>query len=514
MVESSPGRDIEDPNWVPATTHEAPPVKGVLGIYNTSDRRRWYWKCLDCREWFEAAPGVGLFNLPNQEILLDIVRTENLEALASHHAKVVCPHCGSIHNQSRKKLLNAGGVWLHDGVVMTVDDEPVGTPLTSSIAGFWLGGVAAAFQPWKSIVLRHLQGLQQYALSGSEETLKNAVNVDQGMPYMSMLLQEAARSSQKPEDRGDDDMQRYIVPDETRYLTASVDVQGGTGARFIVQVEAHGPNFETWLVDRYELKYSKREGMGAEFAPIDPASYAEDWDVLTEKVVRSTYKTTLEGFELRVKMVAVDTGGEDGVTDKAYAWYRRLRREGLHKKVMLVKGASAKNAPVIKESLVGNRNAKEKGDVPVYLLNTNLLKDAVYSGIQRTTPGPGYYHFPKPKSAQNPDGWLPQSFFDELRSEVRNKDGSWTQVRKRNESVDLCCYNRAISLRLGVDKIKNWDNAPKWAQPLARNSELITVEDRRDTQSNVLISSVPVEVTEQNRQRLRPRRIATSSYLR
>lgn len=517
MVESSPGRDIEDPNWTPATPHEAPPVRGVLGIYNVSDRRRWYWKCPDCREWFEAAPGVGLFNLPPEEQLLDIVRSENLDKLASHHALITCPHCGSMHDQSHRKMLNAGGIWLLDGTTIDRDDQIHGTPLVSSVAGFWLGGVAAAFQPWKSILLRHLQGLQQYALNGSEETLKNAVNVDQGAPYMSMILKEAARGADSPLSRTMVEIERYVVPAETRYLTASVDVQGGTTSRFIVQVQAHGPHFETWLVDRYEIKESKREGIGSEFAPIDPARYTEDWDILTERVVRSTYRTPTDGVELRIKMVAVDSGGEDGVTAQAYAWYRRLRREKMHRRVMLVKGASTPKAPVIKESWVGNRNGKEKGDVPVYLLNPNLLKDAVSAGINRATPGPGYHHFPTPKGPKNPKGWLSASFFDELNAEVRGKNGTWVQIRKRNESLDLCCYNRAASLRLGVDKIKDWDKAPAWARPLAENSEVMLSEDRRAMKENVFVASVPVEshvVAPAPRAIRRPaRRSATSRYL-
>lgn len=514
LVESSPGRDIEDPNWQPATRHEAPPVRGVLGIYNTSDRRRWYWKCPDCRDWFEAAPGVGLFNLPDEIELLDIVRTDSIDSLAEKYARIVCPHCGSIHTQSSRKMFNANGRWLPDGVVINSDDELIGEPLSSSVAGFWLGGVAAAFQPWKSILTRHLQGLQQYALNGSEETLKNAVNVDQGMPYLSMHLREATRGAKSPSERATALTQRYVVPDQTRFITAAVDIQGGTGARFVVQVHAHGINFENWLIDRFEIRDSVREGMGSDFAPIDPASYSEDWDLLTEKVVRATYRTNTDGVEMRVKMVAVDSGGEDGVTDKAYAWYRRLRREGLHKRVMLVKGASAKGAAIIKESWVGNRSGREKGDIPIYMLNTNLLKDAVYAGIQRTTAGAGYYHFPAPKSVSNPQGWLPQSFFDELNSEVREKSGVWKQVRKRNEAFDLCCYNRAACLRLGVDKIKDWTNAPKWALPIERNCETITREERREMKENVRVdlpSDDPPTVATQYR--MRPRRVTASRYL-
>jgi len=515
LVESSPGYDLVDPNWQPITAHEAPPAEGIMSIYNRSDRRRWYWQCFDCREWFEAAPGLELFHLPSDEELLEIVREADIDQMASQYARVVCPCCGSIIDKSLKHELNLRGRWVADGQTLDADGNPHGTAAVSSIAGYWLGGVAAAYQPWKSLIMRHLQGLREYALNGSELTLKTTVNTDQGRPYMPMILQEAARSASNPAERGSASLERFIVPDWTRFVTAAVDVQGGTGARFIVQVHAHGPNFEQALIDRYEIKDSRREGMGTEFAPIDPASHGEDWDVLTERVIRSTYRTPLEGKEIRVKMTAVDTGGEDGVSDKAYEWYRRLRREKLHTRVMLVKGASTKTAPLIKESLVGARNSKEKGDVPLYLLNPNLLKDAVHNSIQRRTPGPGYYHFPLPKTPQTPNAWLPMAFFDELKAEVRNADGTWTQIRKRNESLDLCCYNRAAALRLGAEKIKNWKVAPTWAAPLEMNSELITVEDRREMKANTLNKTVPAERPPSSPVRLSrpPRRSSRSTYL-
>lgn len=516
LVESSPGRDIEDPNWQPVTAHEAPPTSGIIGIYNQSDRRRWYWKCPDCYHWFEAAPGLSLFNLPSEAELLEMVREADIDALATRYSAAVCPHCGTLIDKRHKHALNRAGRWLQDGMSIDPHDEVRGTPLASSVAGYWLGGVAAAYQPWKSLVLRYLMGLREYALTGSELILKTTVNTDQGMPYLSMHLRDVANSARNPEDRRDSAMQRYIVPPETRFLTAQVDVQGGSNARFVVQVHAHGPHFEQWLVDRYNITDSRREGMGTEYAPIDPASYGEDWDRITEQVVRCTYRTPIEGKELRIKIVAVDTGGEDGVSDKAYDWYRRLRRERLHKRVMLVKGASTKTAPLIRESQVGARKAGEKGDVPLYLLNTNLLKDAVSAGLKRTTPGPGYIHFPEVKSAKSPNGWLPQAFFDELSAEVRNKDGTWQQVRKRNEAFDLCVYARAACLRLGVDKIKDWARVPAWAAPLEGNSELIAADERREMKANEPISppaEAPTLRMAHPAQR-RPRRSSPSPYLR
>jgi len=499
MVESSPGREVTDPHWRPVTPHEAPPCGGVLGIYNQSDRRRWYWRCPHCREPFEAAPGLGLFGLPDEDELLEVVREADLDAMTTDFNRILCPHCRKRIGPHAKRDLNSGGRWLSDGQTWGGTDAMV-----SPKAGFWLGGVAAAYQSWRSLVSRHLHGLRDYALTGEEKDLKGTANLDQGMPYTSRVLLNAARGASGPEDRKDKTLERYVCPPQTRFLVASVDVQGGTRARFVVQVHAVGPDLEQWIVDRYEITDSMRPGVESGFAPIDPARYVEDWDVITEKVIRCTYRTADPTKELRPVLVVVDTGGEDGVTERAYAWWRKLRLQGVHKRVCLSKGASAKQAPLFRETFVGGRGGKDKGDVPLYLFNPNLIKDTISHGLKRATPGPGYIHLP---------AWLPRSFFDEIQAEVRNTDGTWMQIRKRNEALDLAVMVRVGILRLGAEKIRRWERAPLWAAPLDQNSEVLTVEDRRDMKSNERVASAP-EVTVPAA-RVRPRRrVATSTYLR
>lgn len=517
LAESSPGIELTDPSWKPATRHEAPPVTGILGIYNRSDRRRWYWQCPDCKDHFEAAPGMALFHLPPDEELIESIRELDIAQMAKDYGgRIICPCCGVLIPAKEKTAMNAGGVWLAEG--QSIDDRRVisGEPSASSIAGYWLGGVAATYQPWKSLVERHLQGLRDYALTGSEETLKVTVNTDQGMPYMSRHLVESARNREKGETVDESAMQRYVVPAETRCLIASVDVQGGVASRFVVQIHAVGPYREQWLVDRFEIKKSTRPGMGEEFAQIDPASYPEDWDVLTDKLLRATWRTPTEGREMRLKLLVVDSGGEDGVTASAYTWFRRVRKAGMAPRVRLYKGASTKGAPVTKESLVGRRNTREKGDIPLLVCNPNLLSDVVDSGLKRATPGPGYIHFPPVRHpANNPGGWLPQAFFDELTAEVRQDNGVWRQIRKRNETFDLCRMVAAGMLYLGLDKLRDWNIVPAWLAPLDQNSEVIYSEDRRAMRDNTPVAGDGVgEVRVVRRAARRPRRSSVSSYIR
>ena len=519
LAESSPGIEVTDPSWEPASPHEAPPVTGILGLYNRCDRRRWYWQCPDCLDHFEAKPGLSLFNLPPDDELLETVRGADIEALAKQYgARIVCPCCSCIIPAKQKTKLNAGGRWLSEGQTIAPDGTIVGQRSQAKMVGYWLGGVAAAYQSWESLVLRYLQGLRDYALTGSEETLKATVTTDQGLPYTSRHLLEHRNTADSPQDRAEQTLQRYIVPEDTRCLIASADVQGGVTSRFVVQIHAVGPRREQWLVDRFDIKQSMREGMGEEFAPIDPASHPEDWDVLTEKLLRATWRTPLADREIKIKLLVVDSGGEDGVSDAAYAWYRRVRKLKMGNRVRLYKGASAKGAPVLKESMVGRRNTKEKGDIPLLVCNPNLISDIVDAGLRRQSGGAGYIHFPQAKHpTKNPAGWLPQSFFDELTAEVRGKNGIWAQIRKRNEAFDLCRMIAAGLLYLKLDKVQDWDTVPSWLAPLDRNSEVITTHDRRDMKANtpVPVAEVPAVVHRQQSARpVRQRRTAASPYIR
>lgn len=503
-VESSPSRPITDPTWRPATPHEAPPVGGILGIYNRSDRQRLYWPCPHCRSYFEATPGLGRFHLPSDDELIEGIREIDIDKFARQYARVICPN-GCVIRPAERETMNRLAVWLEEGLTIDENGRVSGNPRTSSIAGFWLGGLAATYVSWEGLIRKHAQALLDYALTGSELPLMTTANTDQGVPYMSRLLA-AARDGQGVK-RYDADLKRYIVPAWARFLVATVDIQGGKGARFVVQVMAIGVHQEQQLVDRYNITMSQREGFGDEKAPLDPGQYPEDWDILTDKVLPATYRIDgMEDRELRLRLLVVDTGGEGGVTDNAYAWYRRLRKAGKHQRVRVTKGASGRPEWHIKETMVGGKQGS--GDIPLQLLNPNLFKDIVDANLKRPSPGPGYYHFPEPRHPiKNPDGWLPQTFFDELAAEVRNENGVWEQIKKRNESFDLCYMTRAGCMMLGADKRNFWDNPPGWAKPLPENSDVVVSEIRRAEQATAqqARATAPPSTLE--------RRVTRSSYL-
>ncbi len=78
---------------------------------------------------------------------------------------------------------------------------------------------------------------------------------------------------------------------------------------------------------------------------IDPASYPEDWDVLLTDVFHKSWPLASDpSQQMRLMAMAVDSGGEDGVTDNAYKFWRRCRRDGLGKRIYLFKGDSIRRA--------------------------------------------------------------------------------------------------------------------------------------------------------------------------
>lgn len=447
LVESSPGRDVKDVKWRRTSPHEAPPTTGILSLYNRGDRRRWYWPCPHCGEYFQPCGDV----VAGFRDIADPV-------LASEAAYIQCPSCSGRIMPEQKRELNGCGVWLRDGESISADGSRHGDPRRSRIASFWMEGPAAAYQTLSQLVYKLLTAEQEYETTGSEETLKTVINTDWGLPYLPRASMEQ-RKSELLEQRAEPVPPRS-VPDGVNFLAATVDVQAGRHRRFVVQVTGYGSRGERWIVDRYNITQSLRCDNNGESLRIDPAGYPEDWDVLLTDVFHKGWPLASDSSQrMRVMAMAVDSGGEDGVTDNAYKFWRRCRLDGLGKRIYLFKGDSIRRAKLITRTFPDNtgrtgRRAQASGDVPLWLLQTDALKDRVNNALWRDSPGPGYVHFPD---------WLGGWFYDELTYEERSSDGKWSKPgRGANEAFDLMVYAEALVILHGYEKIQ-WPDAPEWA---------------------------------------------------
>ncbi|HCX5285780.1 TPA: phage terminase large subunit family protein [Escherichia coli] len=474
LVESSPGRDVKDVKWRRTSPHEAPPTTGILSLYNRGDRRRWYWPCPHCGEYFQPCGDV----VAGFRDIADPV-------LASEAAYIQCPSCSGRIMPEQKRELNGRGVWLRDGESINADGSRYGDPRRSRIASFWMEGPAAAYQTLSQLVYKLLTAEQEYETTGSEETLKTVINTDWGLPYLPRASMEQ-RKSELLEQRAEPVPSRS-VPDGVNFLVATVDVQAGRHRRFVVQVTGYGSRGERWIIDRYNITQSLRGDSDGESQRIDPASYPEDWDVLLTDVFHKSWPLASDpSQQMRLMAMAVDSGGEDGVTDNAYKFWRRCCRDGLGKRIYLFKGDSIRRAKLITRTFPDNtgrtgRRAQAAGDVPLWLLQTDALKDRVNNALWRDSPGPGYVHFPD---------WLGSWFYDELTYEERSSDGKWSKPgRGANEAFDLMVYAEALVILHGYEKIR-WPDAPEWA---SRETWLESVPDSTEPSPTPEPVSTPVK---------------------
>ena len=474
LVESSPGRDVKDVKWRRTSPHEAPPTTGILSLYNRGDRRRWYWPCPHCGEYFQPCGDV----VAGFRDIADPV-------LASEAAYIQCPSCSGRIMPEQKRELNGRGVWLRDGESINADGSRYGDPRRSRIASFWMEGPAAAYQTLSQLVYKLLTAEQEYETTGSEETLKTVINTDWGLPYLPRASMEQ-RKSELLEQRAEPVPSRS-VPDGVNFLVATVDVQAGRHRRFVVQVTGYGSRGERWIIDRYNITQSLRGDSDGESQRIDPASYPEDWDVLLTDVFHKSWPLASDpSQQMRLMAMAVDSGGEDGVTDNAYKFWRRCRRDGLGKRIYLFKGDSIRRAKLITRTFPDNtgrtgRRAQAAGDAPLWLLQTDALKDRVNNALWRDSPGPGYVHFPD---------WLGSWFYDELTYEERSSDGKWSKPgRGANEAFDLMVYAEALVILHGYEKIR-WPDAPEWA---SRETWLECVPDSIEPSPSPEPVSTPVK---------------------
>lgn len=437
LVESSPGWPVTDPQWQPHNGHDAPPCKGIFAIYAQGTRKRWYWPCPECGEYFTSPPSTDAFALVKDEVFL------------------ACVANGCAIPTTEKAAMNRAGRWVAAGQTIDRNGGIHGEEPKTKIASYWLTGPAAAYQSWASLWRKHRAAETIYQKTASEEALKSVMTGDFGTAYKPRQIGDA-RDAKALATRAEP-LAKRVVPVGVFFLTAAVDIQKN---RFVVQVIGWGVGGERWMVDRYNIKWASRDGEVAAVT-VAPASRLEDWNLITTDVIGKPYPLAWDGSRgLLPALTAYDTAGEAGATEQAYRYYRQLRKDGLAGKVMPIKGGSGLSGPRLQltypDSTTRNdRKANARGEVPVYILNTTALKDAIAGGLGRQEAGPGYTHFPD---------WLGDWFFDEMAAEVRTAKGWENPAKRRNEALDLMAYNLAAFLKLNGETL-NWERPPAWADP-------------------------------------------------
>lgn len=203
------------------------------------------------------------------------------------------------------------------------------------------------------------------------------------------------------------------IPDGTLLLTAGVDVQDN---RLEVEVVGWGVGKESWGI-AYEV-------IAGDTATADP------WARLDAFLARAWARA--DGRTLGVWCACVDSGGHR--TTEVYEFARaRLTRN-----IFAIKGYAGAG-----RSIVGKATTSNQLRIPLYPVGSDTGKEAIYSRLALTEPGPGYCHFPLGRGYDD-------EFFKGLISEKRvvkvrggRRTTEWKQIRARNEPLDVRVYATA-----------------------------------------------------------------------
>lgn len=479
VAESSPSRPVENPKWIATTPHEAPPCTGIMALYNRGDRRRWYWPCPHCGNYFEGQW---------KDLEWDI---KGSVLASAETARLICPSKGCRIEQSQRPGMQEWGLWLKEG--QAIDPRTgriLGTGIRSTTASFWLNGIAANFTTWTNLVTAYLNALNEFEKTQSDDALKKFFNTDLGVPYIpkseeSELLPEVLKSraedfpvvevtSGERIDRARnvkliDFVPEPLVPENVRFLVATVDVQNNL---YSVQVQGilPGEPFDMAVIDRFQIRKSQRLDAQGDAEWVRPAAYLEDWNEITTQVMDRSYALSDgSGRRMAIRMTGCDSGGREGVTTNGYNYYRLLRSEGRAGRFHLLKGDPLPSRPraqiTFPDSNRKDRLSAARGDVPVMFLNSNILKDALRGRVDCIIPGKGMLRFGK---------WLPDAWYSEMCVEFRDDKGWHNPRNLRNEAWDLCYYamGLCVSTAIRVEGI-DWANPPGWAAPW-NNNDLVS----------------------------------------
>lgn len=446
--------------------------RGVMQLYARSTRGVWYWPCPSCNDFSSPAPTaarVMALHYP-EDAPLDEIRDA---------ARLLCPICGSLIEDRYRRAMNIDGRWVHDGQVMAPTGEITGGPTRNDIAGFWIVGVMSPFiiGGIGALAASKVAAERALAVTNDDKPLRVFMARRMGIPYDPRRLSNqvdadtlAARAEDRP---------MGIVPAGVRFLTVMIDVQAN---RFEVLVRGWGQDGESWVIDMRRI-------------PGDPAVSASDWDgVLTALLNTAWPLDDGSGRGMKARLIGYDSGGAPGVTQQAYAAWRRLRlRQAVRFlgkadgrdvwTVLPMKGQGGPNAPrlqvVYPTSKRKDRDARASGAEPVVQFNANAFKDDLAGQLARAEPGPWFVHHPAVLKHDWP--LIPpagdakrHTWFEQVTAERLDHRGRWVRVRENapNEALDLHVGTHVLADLAGLTRIK-WDRPPVWAADWAANTQIV-----------------------------------------
>jgi phage terminase large subunit GpA-like protein len=412
--------------------------RGIEAVVASGTDERWWVPCASCADYFRLA-------------FADVLdfKSDGTPAEAAASAVALCPSCGGVIEQRRKHAMQLEGRWLGPEQKIDGHGKVTGLLRDSRTAGFRFDGLMG-FASWSKLAELHRTAELVFEQTQDEFDLRAFYNSRVGINYRSRLVEPQLEPGELAARAEASDYVMGEVPPGAHCLTAAVDVQGN---RFEVMVQAWGAGFESWIVDRFAIV--ALDGQTA----IDPGGHPEHWNVLLDRVIRRRYPAQgADTAEIPILNTAIDTGGQEGVTENAFAFWYAALRSGINRRSMtLIKGGNNPRARLLPPPTADASRKARRGDpdAQFWVPNVHRFKNIVDVRLHREEPGPGHIGFPRD---------IRHEHLEEITAEEK-VDGIWMRpTGVANETWDLLVYNAVVTARLGgADGSMRW--VPAWAKP-------------------------------------------------
>ncbi len=436
---------------------------GIMALFAKSTRCLWYWPCPECNDFSSPHPlGSRVMDLHYPEDApLDEIRDS---------AALLCPSCGSLIADKHRRTMNLDGKWVGLGQTIQPNGTVDGELARRTISGHHIVGVMSPFVigGLGALAEAKVSAERNLLITGDDKPLRRVIARRFGLPY-EPRKRSGQVDAQTLADRSEERKLKQ-VPAGVRFLTCFVDIQAN---RFDLMVRGWGVDGESWVIDVQQI-------------PADTAISPGAWDDLLNRLIETAYPLadgSPRGMKLRA--IGYDSAGIPGVTQQAYAAWRRLKAgrkvRFLGKadgrdlwSVLPMKGASGPNAArmqvVYPTSKRKDRDARASGSEPLLFFNPNAFKDDLGGQLGTAEPGAWYVHHPRCLRGEWPNQDGPETpetkhlWFEQVVAERPDSKGRWikTSDNARNEALDQHVGCHVLADLHGLSRIK-WDRPPSWA---------------------------------------------------
>jgi phage terminase large subunit GpA-like protein len=367
-------------------------ASAIARLYEDTDRREFHVPCPRCGA-YQVLMWKGII----------YKREDGTRDLDDVHYR--CEHCsGRIEERERPWMLERGE-W-RPGPRVSEDDAP-----PADTRGYHISRIYSPWTRWRALAELWITA----TTARDQRAMQSFVNLSLGEVWLSETEKITVEVLEK-------NREEYAaeIPDGVLMLSCGVDTQDD---RLELEVVGWGAGRESW---------------GLEYAVIPgDTSLDATWHKLDTSLQKTWQRA--DGRTLPIWCSFIDSGGHRTTEVYSFAKARQARN------VYATKGYAGQG-----RALVGKPTTSNQLRVLLYPIGADTGKEAVYSRLALTTPGPGYCHWPLKQGFDD-------HYFKGLVSErrVRKKRGGRTVVaweqRGRNEPLDCRVLATAAMESMNLD---------------------------------------------------------------